>query len=394
MAGTEVIRAGAEVMAGAEEMAGTEAGVEIGGIDLGGGEPPVSDCERVCEEQALCMVDVCSGYEQEDTSMLIEDCLVSCTPAFASVLDAHMSCQESVDFLLEIRPILAEQCTQSNTESERVGLGDTSPLTCSGDYCPSARLSSFELPSRSDQGALCNIIGSTQGSQLGQLSGIFGSDLSLDDLLTPDEVGQLPLDLITHLSGWTPGLTGNQTGSISAHFYDGVHVTPGQALLDPRSVEMGVAARRAPGTLIRDGLFQTPPSRLSMTLPLMGHALPFTLEQASLAGDISLEGSGFRMSDGVLTGYLTRSSFVVILDSLYSVCDQPNTLEVCDVIGGFLSGDINSDLALISSFITSDVILTNQELAACSDERSSECNATSVCVFVEMEPVEVLGIAD
>jgi hypothetical protein len=287
---------------------------------------------------------------------------------------------------------------------ERVGMGDTAGLRCESDeYCPSARLSGLSMPgSRSDATtAGCRLAGNENGASLGALLMTFIGGTNLDEYVTPDADGNISLILLNHLEGWTLGATGNEAGAVTANFYVGDRTEAGELFIDPASLDdSGAPYISFPETTITDGLLRTPVSSFALSLPLFpGFELALSLENASLEGDVSVNEVGFGLTDGVLGGYLTKDSLAAILEGIYTACGigrapAGEVPDFCGTIGSFVTGTLESDLALLQTFVTFDAIVTDSETSACTADRQGDCNAVSICLLVDMEPAAISGISE
>ena len=96
----------------------------------------------------------------------------------------------------------------------------THPISCEGDYCPSARLSALSLPS---DPAMATASGCDSQVQRMVLA-LEAYSASLVAMLTRTHLfsladGEIELVLLNHLAGWASGASGNDAGSLTANFY-------------------------------------------------------------------------------------------------------------------------------------------------------------------------------
>jgi len=274
----------------------------------------------------------------------------------------------------------------------RVGLGDTAPLSCNGDYCPASRLSSLEFSNSAAQTEEwgCQLTG--DGTSLSNILSLSGSS-SLTELLSPDETGQIPLLLLAHFEGWSMGATGNEAGPVTMSWYQGVQVDGGYYIDSQALGPMGEAQSSFPLSTITDGLLVTPESNfnLGFQATLIG---PLRLKYTTLITDLSVAQGGAMLTNGTLSGYITRDGLIESLEELYALCgigQEPigTPPDYCDTLGGFVTGDPESDVALFATFFSFDTIIDDTGRAPCE---GGDCNAVSVCARFEMEPVELLGL--
>ena len=275
----------------------------------------------------------------------------------------------------------------------RVGLGDTAPLSCGGDYCPASRLSVLEFSSSAAQTAEwgCQLIG--DGTSVSGFLTLFGSN-SFTELLSPDESGQIPLLMLAHFEGWSMGATGNEAGPITMSWYQGAPGQDGYYYIDAQALgPMGEARSSFPQSTITDGLLVTPESTLSLGIQAMLIG-PLRFKYTTLIADLSVAQGGAMLTNGTLSGYITRDGLIESLEELYALCgigQEPigTPPDYCDTLGGFVTGDPESDVALFATFFSFDTIIDDTGRAPCE---GGDCNAGSVCARFEMEPVELLGL--
>lgn len=279
---------------------------------------------------------------------------------------------------------------------ERVGLGDTAALACSGAYCPSARLTGLTIPADAAAATAggCRLAGSTNGTALGGLLALAGGAVDTNSFVQPDENGEISLVLINQLKGWDAGLTGNAAGELLANFYTGAQAAGGAFEIDPVSLQDdGTPYISFPGTTVTDGLLRTPTSTFTVNLPILdGVDLAVRLDQAKLEGDVSVDMTGFNLGAGVLGGYLTKDGVMELIQGLITACTSPMPpaalSSVCPIIGT----DANAAFGFLSTFVTFDTLVEEGAPAAgCAN--AADCNALSVCLLVEMSSVTVTDVA-
>ena len=288
--------------------------------------------------------------------------------------------------------------TEAGTEPEmRVGPGDTDPVACEGDYCPSARLSGLTIPTDPAMATAsgCRLSSDKNGTGLSGLLALAGGDLDTNAFVTPDDEGVIELVLLNHLAGWAAGMSGNNAGSLTANFYTGVQSEDGTFMVDPVSLnEEGKAIISFEETVVTDGLYLTPRADFIVDLPIAELPLQLRLSQTEISGFVTTDSTGFNMTEGVLGGYLTKAAIIELIDGINAVCAGDTPPELCGTVESFLSGDAETDLALLVPLIGGfdSAVAADGSTSACSSD-NPDCNAISVCILVEMESAAVTGVA-
>ncbi len=280
---------------------------------------------------------------------------------------------------------------------ERIGMGDTDALACTGTYCPSARLSGLTLPADAAAATTggCRLAGSANGTSLNGLLAFAGDAVDTNSFVQPDPMtGEIKLVLLNHLKGWDAGSTGNAAGDLLANFYTGVQA--GEAFeIDPVSLhDDGTPYISFPGTTVTDGLLRTPTSTFTVNLPILdGVNLGIRLDQAKLEGDVTVDATGFNLSAGVLGGYLTKDGVMELINGLLAACTSPTPPAalnaICPTLVGL--GSAEAAFGLVSTFLTFDTHV--EDGAAATSCANADCNALSVCLLVEMSSASVTGVA-
>ena len=131
--GTEVETAGqaagGEIELAGTEVAGTEvseaAGTEIAGTELAGVEMRMPSCLISCAEFVECAIKQCPGYDEDDDTLLMEECLGLCNPNLAVLFDRLVGCPEKIRFASTVRTDFLNFC-----DSESEGFCETYIATC------------------------------------------------------------------------------------------------------------------------------------------------------------------------------------------------------------------------------------------------------------------------
>lgn len=300
---------------------------------------------------------------------------------------------------------------------------DVDPCTWSaaGDWAPAARVSYINVPANPDCAAMvgCRLFGTANGTALAGLLPLLNpdgpqpqpgecGDSGLSAFVQPDETGDIQLKLLSRLFGADAGEVFGATGDIDLQLFTGdATATPSDWTIDPVSFAAGTMDPliHFPGaTVASNGLLHTPASRFSLTLPVQGLPIALALEASQVAGyaGIGAEGTGFKLSDGLIGGYLTRESITALLSGLQLACDPsaPEPPSFCGTLNGILPPgsctpeDCEDGIALISSFLGGFDAKVDGSGAPgeCNPQLADDCNAIGVCLEVEMEGVNITGI--
>ena len=156
-------------------------------------------------------------------------------------------------------------------------------------------------------------------------------------------------DRLSSLQGWAAGETGNEAGELDLQFYTGSQ-DGDNFLIDPASFVEGTTDPliRFQGSTVTDGLLSTPSSDFSVSIPVLENLpISFTLKQAKLEGDVTVDTTGFALGRGVLGGYLTREGILDLVNNLLTACMADEAPDFCPQLLG-IAGDPDTALALIT----------------------------------------------
>ena len=350
-------RLGAEVTGG--ELSGALAGTDV------------TERDAFVSEQA--------GAEEIDMG-IIDMGIVDMTGGRSEVADADIS----IDM------------ESAGEESIRTGSGDTMPLACVGAYCPSARISAMMIPDSPMQAEMvgCQVVGMNRGTSLNTLLALFG-DTTLNNFVQPDDNGEMGMIILNHLAGWSANQSGNEVSEVNSHFYIGQSADDGSFMIRADSLsEEGMPQITFPNTAIVNTLYQTPYADFTFTFPLAGIPLTLRLSYTDISGLIETDDLGFRMTEGVINGYLTEDTIVSIMSDISRLCMSSNAPSICDSLGALLSGIPANDAILLSTILGGyDTLMSSEgQPSACTN--NTECNALSVCLQIEMSSITISGIAD
>lgn len=193
------------------------------------------------------------------------------------------------------------------------------------------------------------------------------------------------------------GVSGHEAGVLTTHLYEG-QIRDEAIFIDPSAVDQTNTPKYSlPFTTISNGLLRTSFSEFVFGLPMITENIlvnvPLYLEYVTLEGDVSIDETRFSLTQGVLSAYLDRNSIFRFLEGLYEVCERGDTVvsspDWCSDLN--LTGDPENDLVFFQALTNYDTHLRSTGPRACSEEYP--CNATSVCILIEMSSVEISGIA-
>ena len=271
---------------------------------------------------------------------------------------------------------------------------DEANAPCSFFSCPAARLSALSIPSSAQEADLggCQLGTERNGSAIGNLLyTLFGSTV-ISTLVQEDDEGRIALILLNQLDGWRANSTGPITSGLRSSFYYGNALGMTDFLVDPVSVDSTEMPFFSDHVSILNHIYYTHQSKLLIKLPLSGLTIPMLLTSVNVTGNLSFDQVGFNLTEGRITGYITSQTFRAIVEELGNTCMGPQSPQICSSISSILTGNPDQDAdSLISILGGLDSQLLLEEVSTCSDSPQS-CNALSVCLFIEMSSVRILGI--
>jgi hypothetical protein len=267
------------------------------------------------------------------------------------------------------------------------------PNTVMGDYAPASRVSKLDIPKRPADAfaAGCDTVGDNNGSGLSGLLTFIGD---LSTLTQPDADGNYDVLLLFHLAGWN---VGEEPGdNLKLNLYVGDTNANGEFVIDLDSFEgrdpMNESKLTFDGS-VDECVLQSEPGNFQLALPILpGLDLAFNLTQAKVQGRVAAAEKGFDMTQGTVTGYLTRDAVVEIVRAIKMACDADNPPSLCSQAAALLNQPeeqlVSTIVTLISGF---DTRVTDDGVEGdCGDE----CNAVSVCLVVESEAINIVGLSD
>ena len=261
-----------------------------------------------------------------------------------------------------------------------------------GDYAPASRVSKLDIPGNVEDAFMagCDTVGGNNGSGLSGLLTFIGD---LSTLTQPDADGNYDLLLLFQLAGWNVGEAPGD--NLKLNLYVGDANADGGFTID-RDSFVDADPMNDP-KLTFDGsvdecVLQSDSGNFALTLPLLpGLDLSFNLSQAKVKGRVAAAEKGFDMTQGTVTGYLTRDAVVEIVRALKMACDGDNPPSLCSQAAALLNQPEEQLVTTISSLIRGfDSLVTDNGVEGdCGDE----CNAVSVCLIVESEAVSIVGLS-
>jgi len=290
--------------------------------------------------------------------------------------------------------------------------------TAPGAFGPAARVNWINIPASPECAveAGCRLYGASKGTALAGLLPLLNPDAppadpascgdsGLATFVQPDETGDIQLKLLSRLVGADDGEAFGATGEIDLQLYTGeAGAADGEWLIDP--VSFGPDGTTPlihflGATIGSNGALHTPSSRFALTLPIQGLPISLALESSQVAGYVGIgaDGVGFKFTDGLIGGYLTRDSIVALLSGLQAACVSPDAPSFCSTLNSILPPgsctpeDCQTGIDLISSFLGGfDSKVDDAGTAGECNPQAGDCNSIGVCLQVEMEGVNITGV--
>jgi hypothetical protein len=289
---------------------------------------------------------------------------------------------------------------EPNDDSCAEPTNDTAPAPAPGDFGPAAYVISLDIPNTPEDAfaAGCNMHGATAGSSLAGIEELVGGTTDLNSVVEPDENGDVQLTLMAQLLNVAAGDTGNSISPATMAFYTGDRDVDGNFWISPSSFVDGDSAN---DTLINfdnvcttNAQIKAPGATFSITLPVIPD-LPLTLalNETRFNGALDFDATGFTVTNGVLSGYLTKETLGEVIDGLSAVCNGEEPPSLCDTIGQFLGGDRDTTITLLLGLLGLngfDVMVAADGTADTCE--GADCNAIGVCLLVDMRSVGISGV--
>ena len=277
---------------------------------------------------------------------------------------------------------------------------ETAPLarTAVDDLGPASRINTLSSPGRFEEAAAagCQTLGSNNGTGLAGFLGIIG--ILTDELVNSDiDTGEIPLVLLSQIDGWSAGDTATQAGAVTFNLYNGARSDDGLYFVDSRSLNgrtLQSGARSSFDARLNGGQLTTSRGELRLETNLPLSIINFLrLSQSSVFAQIGTHPDGISLVDARIEGYLTTESLIEMVRDTQSMCMRADAPGFCDQISALFGGP---PAQIVPSIILpilggADSLVTDGDVHRC-DER--ECNAVSVCLLIQAEPVRISGVVE
>ena len=353
-----------------------------------------NDCDGIIDEGLLGGTERCEVLNGE----ICTEGVVACVAGVEVCRDLGIPCSE---------PEPPPQTPDSGcAEHGHDGLG---PHCVEGPWGPAGRLVDLSVPSNPETARLqgCDLVGSSAGTTIRPLVDLLTPG-GLNSLTQPDSSGQIYLIVYGHFIDWLPGRSIQAVSALDLGFYVGVHIGPpppnGEWLIDPDSLvdEPGGRAQ-SPRVLFRGTRIEPDGRVTGSTDPFVmlvpgAVPVPLRLRVSRLSGHIEIDWMGFRLRQGVMTGYLTVEGLIEIIRGIQHACAAPNPPSVCDIVAAVVGGvdqDPEFALSMLLPLLGGyDARVTDGTASRCDVGMIDDCNAIGVCLQFEMEPINIIGVAN
>jgi len=256
---------------------------------------------------------------------------------------------------------------------------------------PTARITSMQLPTsiRAATEMGCPLVAGSKGGQ-GLTALMRVMEIDVDTLVNPDADGVIPSIILGHLAGWDVGQSGNQTSNLDLRMYTGTGGAGDTFGIDPASMNPNGQTRvHFPATVGCQAL-ETETARIDFAVPVEDAEVPLTLEAAQVSGKISVDETGFNLTEGRIVGYVPIEAIVSIVSGIQAACGAPNAPMACDNAEILLSGDAEEiTRTLVLPFLFGLDAQLSPDLRSASSCHGDACNAMSVCIAFEANSVNV-----
>jgi hypothetical protein len=290
-------------------------------------------------------------------------------------------------------------------DDAEIAIIDSAPLPEKVGRAAAGRVTRLDIPSNTVDARLsgCTVVGRNAGSGLSGLLSIL--DTTLTEQFQPNSDNEIPLVLLSDFVGWTPGQTSDAYGMGPLEFYAGYQTDLGIFEVESSAFLEGSSPAQSRIRFQSDfsgSSFTTDAG--GFTLETVGFGLPFLIElqHASLNGRVAVSQQGVSIVETSLNGYLSFSAVRRIVMSIQTFCNDVPSNRYCTSANRFLDGDLTTpeldgDTAQIARMVilplmrNMDTRLTAEGPVVCDpfcqDVNCVECNAVSVCGFLETTPV-------
>lgn len=269
------------------------------------------------------------------------------------------------------------------------------------EFGPAARVVALEMPANAPEAEAlgCRVVGRERGSAL---HGAFHfSGRALTSYVTPDANGDIEMTLLARMPEWQAGARVSELGTVGLTLEEGAR----GADVEHFSVRSGATAVDfEPFPVAVDGTFETAPEYVSVLLPLLyGGQTVFTMENATLRGQLAVDGPGFAVKQARLEGYYTRDGVAESIRYMDAICSGSTPEDWCGEFRFIVPqgacmpfGDpgecdpfIDALSVVVGGFDAH--VRPGEAPRACNSVAGEDCNAVGVCLALEMTGVVVTG---
>ena len=271
------------------------------------------------------------------------------------------------------------------------------PLTEQNAWGPAGRVVRMEMPSGPAEARSegCLVYGEKVGTGLNSLLVLAGG---LDQFTAPNADGLIEVLLYARAAGWEPGQRPEDLDHVDLEIYfghpdpsDGWLIAPGSFLEENPELGPVVSYR---DSAVQDGWLSSTSGLFSVKFGLLGLSIHLKLESARLAGRMYADGPGMGLRRGVLTGYITQPGALDLLHGIQDSCTGEGRADICGAVENFIGlGQPDEDLIeLAGNFIGGyDARMDEGGPSDCGGD--VECNAVSVCILMDVDGIEIAGVA-
>jgi hypothetical protein len=261
-----------------------------------------------------------------------------------------------------------------------------------GMYSPASRISALDIPKTPTAAAEkgCQTLGRNGGTGLSGLLSFIGN---LNEFVTEKD-GDYQLLLLATMNDWAAGADADEhklnifVGTykdskfmIDLDSFNNATEAEGAKLQFDAKVD-GCAVSTASGN------FSLP---LSVTDSL---SIQLTLSSTTVRGKLSADGTGFGLTDGAISGYLSDTAVADIVKGLKAACDSDDPPSLCDTAKALLDKPeaevVKTLLTLIKKYDTK--LDADGNASVCNPRVEGDCNAVSVCLAIASEPATIAGV--
>jgi hypothetical protein len=267
-------------------------------------------------------------------------------------------------------------------------------LAPQNEWGPLARVTRIELPESLEHARQsgCLVLGDDAGSALHGFIALTGA--SLPDMVRPDADGRIPLVFLMQAGGWEAGVPVFDLAEIDLRLMTGGQAPDGGLLMDVDGVGNGIPPHTFEQTIVDNGWLDTAPGDLDQPIRVPeGPLFSISLEYTRVDGHLRVDGAGFGVDHGIITGYVTRPGIIAMIGELKALCVSENAPSVCGIVAGELDRP-NEELegilvALVGGY---DVHFGEDAFPTPCDEDPETCDAIGVCLLYEAEGARVEGV--